>query len=66
MSEPIEIPMSSFNRILDPVLESTALMRVKKGMAVVIEDEPETREYKKYTSLLPFTMSDILATRVEQ
>jgi len=60
MSELVEIPMSSFNRIHDPVLESVAIMRVKNGLMVVVEDEPETREYKKYRSLLPFTMTDIL------
>jgi hypothetical protein len=54
-----EIPMSLYNRIQDPTLESIALICAKRGEAVVIEDEPDTRKYKAYSSLLPFTI-DIL------
>ena len=56
----IQLPMSNFNRIYDPVLESVALIGVKKGSIEVIEDEPERRQYKQYDSLLPVTMTEIL------
>ena len=61
MSDSIEIPMSSYNRLHNSVLECVALYGVKRGSFIIIEDEPETREYKNYKSLLPYTMGDILA-----
>ena len=59
-TEMFELPMSHYNRLQNPLHESIALIRAKRGTIVVIEDEPETREYKDYDSLLPVTMTDIL------
>jgi len=53
--------MSHYNRIQNPLHEATALLEVKRGTAIIIPDEPETREHKNYSSLLPFiTMSSLL------
>ena len=60
MSNLLEIPMSHFNRIQNPVLESIALIRAKKGEVVVIFDEPETRIYKDYPPMLNVTLTSLI------
>ena len=55
-----EMPMTRYNRILNPFLKSIALIKVKRGNIVVIEDEPKTREHKDYVSILLVTMTGVL------
>jgi hypothetical protein len=38
-------------------------MRVKNESAIIINDKPETRDYKEYDSVIPFSMSEICAMR---
>jgi hypothetical protein len=62
----IQIPMSSFNRLPNAYLESVALILLKKGNAVIIEDEEETRKHKQYMPLLPYTIADFLTEHCSQ
>jgi hypothetical protein len=51
--------MSQYNRIQSPLHEAVALIKVLQGTAVIVLDEEETREYKSYASLVPYTMGSI-------
>ena len=54
------LPMSEFNRLQNPTFESVALICVKRGEVIVIEDEPETRIHKDCPLLIHVTLTNLL------
>ena len=52
-----ELYMSDYNRFPCEVYDAIAISRVHSGEYKLIEDEPETREYKTWD--LPITMTEV-------
>jgi len=54
-----EIHMSTYNRLPDQITEMVAIWRIRHGEMTLIEDEPETREYKSWPQPYEAPISEI-------